>query len=130
MTVFNLEMKNPEEIIENYEKNYRFNIVFRDLVFKLDEAELFPESMTQFINPEEVKSDTKVNPELNDKNGMAAKNAFKGLKILCACFWSKSIAGEEEDERVDPRYLLERHPKSKFCLKDALDFYGIEFFPS
>jgi hypothetical protein len=76
MTVFNLEMKNPEEIIENY----RYNIVFRDLVFKLDEAELFPESMTQFINPEEVKSDTKVNPELNDKNGMAAKNAFKGLK--------------------------------------------------
>ena len=130
MTVFNLEMKNPEEIIENHEKNYRYNIVFRDLVFKLDEAELFPESMTQFINPEEVKSDTKVNPELNDKNGMAAKNAFKGLKILCACFWSKSIAGDEEDERVDPRYLLERHPKSKFCLKDALDFYGIEFFPS
>ena len=80
MTVFNLEMKNPEEIIENYEKNYRSNIVFRDLVFKLDEAELFPESMTQFINPEEVKSDTKVNHELNDKNGMAAKNAFKGLK--------------------------------------------------
>ena len=56
MTIFNLEMKNPEEI--NYEKNYRSNIVFRDLVFKLDEAELFPESMTQFINPEEVKSDT------------------------------------------------------------------------
>ena len=83
-------------------------------MYNLDEAELFPESMTQFINPEEVKSGTKVNPELNDKNGMAAKDAFKGLKILCACFWSKSIAGDKEDERVDPRYLLERHPKSKF----------------
>ena len=58
---------------------------------------------------------------------MASKGAFKGLKILCACFWSKSIAGEEEeDERVVPKYLLERHPKSKFCFKDALDFYGIE----
>lgn len=126
MTIFDLEMKNPEEAIENYEKNYKPNIVFRDLVFKLDEAELFPESMAEFINPEEVKSDTKVNPELNDKNGMASKGAFKGLKILCACFWSKKIAGPDEDERVDPRYLLERHPKSKFCLKDALDFYGIE----
>jgi hypothetical protein len=119
-------LKNPEEDIQNYEKNYRHNIIFRDLVFKLDEAELFPESMSEFINPEEVKSDTKVNPELNDNNGMASKGAFKGLKILCACFWSKSIAGENEDERVNPKYLLERHPKSKFCLKDALDFYGIE----
>ena len=126
ITIFNLGIKNPEEIIENYEKNYKLNIVFRDLVFKLDEAELFPESMTQFINPEEVKSDTKVNPILNDKNGMATKGAFKGLKILCACFWSKSIASEKEDEKVDPKYLLERHPESKFCLKDALDFYGIE----
>ena len=27
---------------------------------------------------------------------------------------------------MDPKYLLERHPESKFCLKDALDFYGIE----
>ena len=126
MTVFDLEMKNPEDLIENYEKNFRHNIIFRDLVYKLDEANLFPESMAQFINPEEVKSDTKVNPELNDKNGMAQKGAFKGLKILCACFWSKNIAGEDEDERVDPKYLLERHPKSKFCLKDALDFYGIE----
>ena len=126
MNIIKLEMKNPEEIIESYEKNFRDNIVFRDLVFKLDEAELFPESMTQFINPEEVKSDTKVNPELNDNNGMARKGAFKGLKILCACFWSKSIAGEDEDERVDPEYLTKRHPKSKFCLKDALDFYGIE----
>lgn len=126
MTIFNFEMKDPEDIIENYEKNFRRNVVFRDLVFKLDEADLFPESMAQFINPEEVKSDTKVNPELNDNNGMASKGAFKGLKILCACFWSKRIAAKEEDERVDPKYLLERHPKSKFCLKDALDFYGIE----
>ena len=62
MAKFYLEMKNPEEAIENYEKNYKRNIVFRELVFKLDEAELFPESMEDFINPEEVKSDTKVNP--------------------------------------------------------------------
>jgi len=73
MNIIKLEMKNPEEIIENYEKNFSHNVVFRDLVYKLDEAELFPESMTQFINPEEVKSDTKVNPELNDNNGMAKK---------------------------------------------------------
>lgn len=91
----------------------------------MDEAEIFPESMSEFINLEEVKSDTKVNPELNDNNGMASKGAFKDLKIICDCFWLKSIAGENEDERVNPKYLLERHPKSKFCLKDTLDFYGI-----
>lgn len=82
--------------------------------------------MTQFINPEEVKSDTKVNPELNDNNGMARKGAFKGLKFYVHAFVQKSIVGEDEDERVDPRYLLERHHKSKFCLKNTLDFYGIE----
>lgn len=38
MNIIKLEMKNPEEIIENSEKNFRHNIVFRDLVFKLDEA--------------------------------------------------------------------------------------------
>ena len=33
MTMFNLEIKNLEEIIENYEKNYRHEIVFIDLIF-------------------------------------------------------------------------------------------------
>ena len=33
MTMFNLEIKNLEEIIENYEKNYRHEIVSIDLVF-------------------------------------------------------------------------------------------------
>ena len=73
--------------------------------------------MTKFINQKEIKDDTKVNPELNDENGMAKKGAFKGLKILCACFWSKSISSANEDKRVDPKYLLERHTDSKFCLK-------------
>ena len=33
MAMFNLEIKNLEEIIENYEKNYRHEIVSIDLVF-------------------------------------------------------------------------------------------------
>ena len=71
--------------------------------------------MTKFINPKEIKGDTKVNPELKDKNSMAVKEAFKGLKILYACFWC--ISSANEDKRVDPKYLLERHTDSKFCLK-------------
>ena len=82
--------------------------------------------MTEFINPKEIKDDIKVNPELNDKNGMAVKETFKGLNILYACFWTKNISSTNEDERVDPEYILERHPDSKLSLKYALEFYGIE----
>jgi hypothetical protein len=89
MIIFDFDLKNPEEDIQNYEKNYRHNIIFRDLVFKLDEAELFPESMSEFINPEEVKSDTKVNPEINDNNGMASKWAFKVPKFYVLVFGQK-----------------------------------------
>ena len=89
MIIFDFDLKNPEEDIQNYEKNYRHNIIFRDLVFKLHEAELFPESMSEFINPEEVKSDTKVNPEINDNNGMASKGVFKVPKFYVLAFGQK-----------------------------------------
>ena len=32
MIIFDFDLKNPEEDIQNYEKNYRHNIIFRDLV--------------------------------------------------------------------------------------------------
>ena len=48
------------------------------------------------------------------------------MKALCCCFWSKEIAGEEESDWIDPKYLLKRYSNGH-CLKNAFDYFGIEF---
>ena len=59
---------------------------------------------------------------------MCRPGIFKGLKVLCCCFWSKNIAGDNESDWIDPNYLLRKYSYScQHCLKDAFDYYGIDF---
>ena len=57
---------------------------------------------------------------------MFKKGFFKGLKILICCFWSKSIAPENERDEIDIKYLKEPFNKKKTCLADVIGYYGIE----
>lgn len=81
--------------------------------------------MEETVNRDEADRIEK-NPEIDENNTMCRPGTFQGLKALCCCFWSKEIAGKEESEWIDPKYLLKSY-SSGHCLKDAFDYYGIEF---
>ena len=69
--------------------------------------------MEEIANPEEVNEFSKNNPELTKDNTMCQPGSFKNFKILVACFWSKSIAGENESPWIDPKYLIQRLTRIK-----------------
>ena len=57
---------------------------------------------------------------------MCAPKSFKGLKCLLCAFWSKKIAGKEEEDWVDYKYFTERYKKEQKCLSEVFDYYGVE----
>ena len=101
-------------------------IKYKSLVRKLRKAELYLETLEEVVNPDIVDENMKLNPKINKDNTMCKEGYFKGLKVLICAFWSKSIAGKEESDWVDYKYLTTRFDGSKPCLKEAFDYYGIE----
>ena len=78
--------------------------------------------MEETVNRDEADKIER-NPDIDESNTMCLPKAFSGLKVLCCCFWSKEIAGEEESDWIDPKYLLKKYSTScKYCLKDAFDY--------
>jgi len=114
--------KDINEIIENY-GDY---ITYRKLSAFLEERPFNLESMEETVNRDEADKIER-NPDIDESNTMCLPKAFLGLKVLLCCFWSKEIAGEEESDWIDPKYLLRKYSTScKYCLKDAFDYYGID----
>ena len=84
------------------------------------------ESMEENVNRDEAHKIDK-NTEINERNTICQPWAFKGLIVLCCCFWGKEIGGKDESDCVDPKYISTSYSPFSHCLKDAFDYYGIEF---
>ena len=74
------------------------------------------------LDIDEIKPPSSYN-EYN-KQSLLAKDYLKGQKILIAMLYSKEL-NQEENEYIDKDYLLKNIPKNDSCLKDCLDYYGI-----
>jgi PAX-interacting protein 1 len=100
--------------------------VFKDLFKELRDQTLFPQSIPPFQSEDGGLNNPGItNPAFTAEKAMYAKGTFAGQKILVCCFWSKTIAGPNESEWVDPRYLTSRYPGSNYCVQDVLNHYGI-----
>ena len=117
------KMKDIIEISENY-GNF---ITYQNLTAFLEDRPFSLESMEETVNRDEADN-LENNPDIDENNTMCKPGEFRGLKVLCCCFWSKSIAGKDESEYIDPYYLTNKYPYSYgHCLKDAFDYFGIQF---
>ena len=119
------DLKTKIKDLSEINENYGDYITYQKLSAFLEERPFSLESMEETVNRDEADKIEK-NPEIDETNTMCEPKAFKGLKALCCCFWSKEIAGEEESDWIDPKYLLKRY-STGHCLKDAFDYFGIEF---
>ena len=124
--IYDLDSKLKELLEIN--DNFGDYITYQKLTAFLDSRPFSLESMEETVNRDEADKIEK-NPEINENNIMCKPGVFRGLKVLCCCFWSKNIAGEDESDWIDPIYLLKKYPYSStdHCLKDAFDFFGIDF---
>ena len=107
------------KIIDNY-NNY---ITYRKLFSYLRERTFYLESMEETYNRDEADN-TEKNSIINENEYMCSKGQFKGLKVLCCCFWSSDYS-DNEKEWIRPEYLKKSFSGGK-CLNDAFEFYGIE----
>ena len=122
-----LDLDEKLKYITEINENYGDFITYQKLTAFLEDRPFSLESMEETVNRDEADKIDK-NPEIDESNTMCQPGAFKGLKALCCCFWSKEIAGKDESDWIDPKYLLNRYSSScRHCLKDAFDYYGIEF---
>ena len=125
MKILDLESKLKD--ISEISDNYGDFITYQKLFAFLENRPFSLESMEETVNRDEADKIEK-NPEINENNTMCLPGTFKGLKVLCCCFWSKNIAGSNESDWIDPNYLLRKYSYScQHCLKDAFDYYGIDF---
>ena len=60
----------------------------------------------------------------NNEKSLLKKDYLKGQKILIVMLYSKEL-NPEESEYIHKDYLLKNIPKNDSCLKDCLDYYGI-----
>ena len=67
--------------------------------------------------------DIKPKNSINEKS-VLLKDYLKGQKILIVMLYSKEL-NPEESEYIHKDYLLKNIPKNDSCLKDCLDYYGI-----
>ena len=101
--------------------------IFEDLKDELKKIPIGIEAMRFFYNPEQVNSSEVKgykNPIGKDTE-MYKKGTLEGHKILITMLWTWDMS-TKEDTRVDPIFLLEKPKDDEFCLKDALDYYGLD----
>ena len=74
------------------------------------------------LDIDDIKAPSSYN-EYN-KHSLLAKYYLNGQKILIVMLYSKEL-NPEENEYIHKDYLLNNIPKNDSCLKDCLDYYGI-----
>ena len=110
------------EILE-ITKNYNDYITYGKLIEYLFEKTFYMESMEEIANRDEADN-IESNTKINENKYMSIKGAFKGLKVLCCCFWSNDYSYIEENY-IHPEYLKKSYSGRK-CLNDAFEYFGIE----
>ena len=63
--------------------------------------------------------------EIN-KRACYNKNFFNGEKILIVHLWTYDMS-KNESPFILPKYLLESYKQDNLCLKEAADYYGVNF---
>ena len=105
-------------------QNIHNYITYNKLFGYLNDRTFYLESMEETANRDEADN-TEKNPKINEKEFMCPEGYFKGLKVLCCCFWSNKYS-EAEEEWIHPDYLKKSFKKGKKCLNDAFKYYGID----
>ena len=102
--------------------------VFEDLKLKLKNLRVGIDAIHFLYNPEQVNNTQNLKGYKNPfgkGTEMYKEGSLKGHKILITMFWTSDMSSKE-NPRVDPSFLLEKPSNDEFCLKDALDHYGVE----
>ncbi|KAK8886006.1 hypothetical protein M9Y10_041465 [Tritrichomonas musculus] len=120
------EFEKIKELTSKICEKHPGTIVYKSLFKYLNDQALYKESCPDYQAEASGINDGSlvVNPTFSDDSTMYKKNAFEGQKILICCYWSKSIAGEDESDWVDPVYLTSQYNKNK-CVADIISYYGI-----
>ena len=115
------------ETIENISEK-RYNLCKNKNLYKyLEEYTVHIESFNETMNIDQFYDKSlAIKPIDSNNNSMFKKGFFGNLKILICCFWGKSIAGKNERDEIDPKYLKERFNNNKNCLADVIGYYGIK----
>ena len=93
----------------------------------MEKKELAPSSYNKYsLLPKLDIDDNKAPSSYNEYNkySLLLKDYLLGQKILIVMLYSKKLK-QEENEYIDKVYLLNNIPKNDSCLKDCLDYYGI-----
>lgn len=118
-----VDIKKVIDDIEEIGLNYNNYFTYKRLVGYFNDRTFYLESTEETSNRDEadnVEKDTKI----NEDEYMCKQGYFKGLKVLCCCFWSNAYSDAEE-KWIRPEYLKKSYDGKK-CLNDAFKYYEIE----
>ena len=112
--------KNIEEIGSNYNDYF----TYKKLVGYLKSRTFYLESTEETSNKDEADNIENIK-NINVDDYMCKQGYFKGLKVLCCCFWSNAYS-ETEAKWIHPVFLKKSYLKEKKCLNDAFKYYDID----
>jgi PAX-interacting protein 1 len=116
-----------DSILRDVSENWNDVCCYKDLYKFLRDQTLYQQSIPDFqLEDPGLDGGRVANPVFIPEKAMYKAGAFAGQKILVCCFWSKNIAGRDESDFIDPKYLTQRFPGSTHCVQDVLNHYGIK----
>ena len=118
------EKEKIEDDLKEFSQNYNNYITYRNLIGYLNDRTFYLETMEETANRDEADKLGNIN-NINENIFMCKKGYFKGLKVLCCCFWSNEYSDAEE-KWIHPDYLKKSYRAGDKCLNDAFTYYGIQ----
>ena len=113
------------EVISKICEKYPGTVSYKSLYKYLNDRTLYKESCPDYQAEADGIGSLSFNPSFSDDSTMYKKDAFLGQKILICAYWSKSIAGPQESDWVDPIYLTTRYDPNCKCVAEIISYYGI-----
>ena len=116
-----------EKITDDIEKiglNYNNYFTYKRLIGYLNSRTFYLESTEETSNRDEDNNVESNKNNINEEDYICKKGYFKGLKVLCCCFWSNAHS-EAEEKWIRPEYLVKSYSGTK-CLNDAFKYYDID----
>ena len=100
--------------------------IFEDLKEELSKLPIGIDAMYFIYNQDQAGQVGKGYKNPTGKNTeMLKKGALAGHKILIVMLWTCDMSSTE-NIRVDPMYINEKPADDEYCLKDALDHFGVD----
>ena len=106
--------------------NLKEKPVFYKLKEYLSKILFIPESIPMYNPEDEIDLDPSLAHEENIiLKPTYTKDCLKGQKLLIVMLWSHEMDSNESDS-IDEKYISEPYNGAKSCIKEQLDYYGIE----